>query len=136
MNGKAEEMRISKEMTERVLEKAKEMGYKANYLAKALRTGKSGVIGLIVTDISNAFFAKLARSIEDKALKHGCNAIFGSSDEESHKSIELIGSFLDKKVDGLIICPTKGDKAYIKNLYKEKIPNVQSNIVYPVHFLD
>ncbi|GGK46082.1 MULTISPECIES: LacI family DNA-binding transcriptional regulator [Flavobacteriaceae] len=124
MNGKAEEMRISEEMTEKVLLKAKEMGYKANYLAKALRTGKSNTIGLIVADISNTFFAKLARSIEDEAIKYGYNVIFGSSDEDSKKSTKLIDVFLDKKVDGLIICPSKGDENYIKKLQKAKIPNV------------
>ena len=67
-------------MTEKVLRKAKEMGYKANYLAKALRTGKSNTIGLIIADISNEFFAKMARSIEDEAEKYGYNVIFGSSD--------------------------------------------------------
>ena len=124
MNGKAEEKRISTEMTKKVLLKAKEMGYKPNYLAKALRTGKSNTIGLIVADISNAFFAKLARSIEDEAMKHGYNVIFGSSDEDSHKSIQLIDLFIDKNVDGLIICPSKGDAKYIEKLQNMNVPNV------------
>ncbi len=124
MNGKAKEKRISEKMTKKVLLKAKEMGYKANYLARALRTGKSNTIGLIVADISNAFFAKLARSIEDEAIKYGYNVIFGSSDEDSTKSTQLIDVFLDKKVDGLIICPAKGDKEHIQKLQNSKIPNV------------
>jgi len=124
MNGRAEEMRISQEMTSKVLLKAKEMGYKANYLAKALRTGKSNTIGLIVADISNAFFAKLARSIEDEAVKYGYSVIFGSSDEDSQKSSGLIDVFLDKKVDGLIICPANGDKRAIEDLQKTNVPNV------------
>jgi len=124
MNGRAEEKRISVEMTEKVLLKAKEMGYKADYLARALRTGKSNTIGLIIADISNAFFAKLARSIEDEAVKYGYNVIFGSSDEDSQKSVQLMDVFLDKKVDGLIICPANGDEDKIKKLQKAKIPNV------------
>jgi len=124
MNGRAEEMRISNEMNAKVLLKAKEMGYKANYLAKALRTGKSNTIGLIVADISNAFFSKLARSIEDEALRYGYNVIFGSSDEDSYKSTRLINIFLDKKVDGLIICPAKGDEKAIAELQNSNVPNV------------
>jgi len=138
MNGRAKEKRISEEMTEKVLAKAKEMGYKANYLARALRTGKSNTLGLIMADISNAFFAKLARSIENEANEFGYNVIFGSSDEDSIKSGKLIEVFKNKKVDGLIICPAMGDIKYIKRLQKEKYPyvlvdryfaDVKSNVV-------
>ena len=58
MNGRAKEMRVSNKMAKKVLEKSKEMGYKPNYLARALRTGKSKTLGLIVADISNSFFSK------------------------------------------------------------------------------
>ena len=138
MNGRAKEKRISEEMTEKVLAKAKEMGYMANYLARALRTGKSNTLGLIMADISNAFFAKLARSIENEANVYGYNVIFGSSDEDSMKSGKLIEVFKNKKVDGLIICPAMGDIKYIKRLQKENYPfvlvdryftEVKSNVV-------
>ena len=124
MNGRAKEKRISDEMAEKVLAKAKELGYKADYLARALRTGKSQTLGLIMADISNAFFSKLARSIENEASKHGYNVIFGSSDEDFVKSGKLIEVFKNKKVDGLIICPTIGDRRHVLKLDKEKYPYV------------
>lgn len=124
LNGKAEEKRISDEMIQKVLLKAKEMGYKMNSLARALRTGKSNTIGLVVSDISNSFFGKLARSIENEAWNNGYNVIFGSSDEDSQKSIKLMDVFLDKKVDGLIICHSKGDREYIEELEKTNVPYV------------
>lgn len=124
MNGRSEEKRVSKEMTEKVLAKAKEMGYKADYLARAMRTGKSNTIGLIMADISNIFFAKLARSIEDEANRFGYNVIFGSSDEVSVKTGKLIEVFRNKKVDGIIICPTTEDRKYILNLQRDDYPFV------------
>lgn len=124
MNGRAKEMRINDEMADRVLAKAKEMGYKANYLARALRTGRSNTLGLIMADISNTFFSKLARSIENEAAKHGYNVIFGSSDEDHIKSGKLIEVFKDKKIDGFIICPTIGDVDHILKLNKENYPYV------------
>ena len=124
MNGRAEEKRISKEMTKKVLAKAKEMGYKADYLARAMRTGKSNTLGLIIADISNSFFSRLARSIENEADKFGYNVIFGSSDEDGSKTGKLIDVFRNKKVDGIIICPTKSDKKYIENLQKDNYPFV------------
>ncbi|TDU39796.1 LacI family transcriptional regulator [Gelidibacter sediminis] len=124
MNGRAKEKRINDEVAKKVLAKAKELGYKADYLARAMRTGKSQTIGLVMADISNPFFSKLARSIENEIAKFGYNVIFGSSDEDHIKSGKLIEVFKDKKVDGLIICPTVGDKNHIKKLNKEKYPYV------------
>jgi len=68
------------------------MNYKPNYLAKSFRTGKSQIIGIILADISNPFFAKLARFIEIEASKHGYMVMFSSSDEKKLK----FASQLDK----------------------------------------
>lgn len=67
LNGKAKEQRISDALAEKVLKYVEEVGYKPNQLAKSLRTGKTHVIGLLVKDIANAFFAKIAALIEKKA---------------------------------------------------------------------
>ena len=124
MNGKAKEMRVSDVMAEKILAKAEEMGYKANPMAQALRTGKSNTIGLIVADISNQFYSKIARSIEDEAIEHGYHVIFGSSDEDDKKSSELIQLFYEQKVDGLIISPAKGDRKTIVKLQNDGFPIV------------
>ena len=80
LTGKSKEKRISKEMTLKVMELAKSLNYKPNYLAKSLRTGKSNTIALIVADISNPFFAKIARYVEIEASKYNYKVIFGNSD--------------------------------------------------------
>ena len=90
MNGKAEENRISQEVIERVKRVAKEKGYEPNQFAKALRTGKSMTIGLIVADISNSFYSKMARSIEDTAYGSNYTVLFGSSDEDPAKAWILL----------------------------------------------
>lgn len=138
LNGKAEEMKISPIMVEKVLKKVKELNYKGNPMARALRTGKSNTIGLIVADISNSFYSRLARSIEDEASKNKYHVIFGSSDENDKKSSELINLFYDRRIDGLIISPTRGDMDNLVSLQNRGFPivlldryflNVKSNIV-------
>lgn len=124
LNGKGDEMKISQTMQEKVLAKAKELNYKGNPMARALRTGRSKTIGLIVADIANPFFSKLARSVEDEAMKNGYNIFYGSSDEESEKSIRLMDLFQENLVDGLLICPSIGDEEYIQKLQDNKVPNV------------
>ncbi|MCH5716310.1 type 1 periplasmic-binding domain-containing protein [Niabella hibiscisoli] len=55
--------------------------------------------------IFQSFFATLARSIELEAQKNGYTVLFGSSDEQLDKSQNLINTFLNRQVDGLIITP-------------------------------
>ena len=63
-------MRISDELTNRVLKHIENRNYQTNHLAKSLKTGKTFMIGLIVADISNPFFASIAREVELELSKH------------------------------------------------------------------
>jgi LacI family transcriptional regulator len=124
INGKAKEKRISDELIKRVQEYIKEINYKPNQLAQSLRTGKSKIIVFMVEDISNYFFAKLARIIEDIAYEKGYKVLFCSNDNKDEKSVELINLFKDKQVDGFIIIPSSGIRSTIKDLIEENIPVV------------
>lgn len=108
----------------KVKAKAKELNYKPNSIARGLRTGKSNTIGLIVTDISNSFYAKIARRIEDKASKLGYHLIFCSSDESVEREEELIQMLRGRQVDGLILATTFQDKSVLNDLLKEDYPFV------------
>lgn len=70
LNGKEKEGRVGKELAEKIRIKAKELNYEPNSLARSLRMGKSQTIGLIVADISNPFFGKLAFHIQEQAQKY------------------------------------------------------------------
>jgi LacI family transcriptional regulator len=108
----------------KVKSKAKELGYKPNSIARGLRTGKTDTIGLIVTDISNSFYAKIARRIEDKATKMGYNLMFCSSDELVEREEELIQMLRGRQVDGLILATTFQDKTVFNDLLLEGYPFV------------
>ena len=69
LNGKAKEKRISEELKDKVLSAAQRLNYRPNQVARGLRTGQSHTLGLIVEDISNPFFAHLARHVEHEADK-------------------------------------------------------------------
>lgn len=58
LNGKNEKGRVSKKMSQKILDKAAELNYVPNTLAKGLKMGKSRTIGLIVADVSNLFLAR------------------------------------------------------------------------------
>jgi len=124
LNGKAQEKRISEELVATVLKYVEEVGYKPNSLAKSLRTGKSHTIGLMVEDISNPFFASIARLIEDKAYENGYKIIYCSTDNDTNKTQELIVMFRERHVDGYIIAPPEGIEEDIRSLIKDGLPVV------------
>ncbi|MFC4209659.1 LacI family DNA-binding transcriptional regulator [Pedobacter lithocola] len=122
INGKAKEKSISEAVIEKVEKIIQESGYKPNQIARSLRTGNSNIIGLIVEDISNSFFAKIARLIEDKAYKRGYKIIYSSTENSVEKAQELINMFKTRKVDAYIISPIKGIEEDIKMLLSDDKP--------------
>jgi len=124
LSGKSRENRISHVLSEKVISKAREMGYQTNQLARGLRTGKSGIIGLIVADIANPFFGEMARFIENEASKIGYHVMFGSSDEDHEKLNELIKVFLSRQVDAMVVVPVRDCMEQLKELLNQPIPVV------------
>jgi LacI family transcriptional regulator len=119
INGKAKEKRISEELTLKVEKYIKEVGYKPSQLAQSLRLGKSKVIVFMVEDISNQFFASIARKIEEIAYKNGYKIIFCSTDNDPEKAKALIDTFKVRSVDGFIITPTPALENKVLELIQE-----------------
>lgn len=122
INGKAKEKSISEAVIKKVEEIIKESDYKPNQIARSLRTGNSNIIGLIIEDISNSFFSRIARLIEDKAYKKGYKIIYSSTENDVEKAKDLINMFKSRKVDGYIISPTKGIEEDINALLADNKP--------------
>ncbi len=131
LNGKGKENRISDQMIKKVFEVARELNYKPNQISKWFRTGKTQTIGLIIADISNPFFGKLGREIEQEAYKSGYRIIFSSSDENPEKSERQLEMLKKSMVDGIIIAPPPGSNVQIENLRQEKIPYVLIDRYFP-----
>ena len=143
LNGHGDKKGISCETQKKVLALAKELNYQPNQIARGLRLGSSKTVGLIVADISNVFFSRIARSIEDAASKKGYQVIFTSSDEREEKEIDLIRMLKKRQVDGLIIASTLSNSDEIQKLKKENYPfvlvdryysNIKTNYVVSDNF--
>ncbi len=122
INGKAKEKSISDAVTAKVEKVIAESGYKPNQTARSLRTGNSFTIGLIVEDISNAFFATVARMIEDKAYAKGYKIIYSSTENNVEKAKELIRLFKSRNLDAYIIAPIAGIEAEVEMLLTDGKP--------------
>ena len=131
LNGKGKEKGISDAVSAKILKYVEQINYKPNQLARSLRTGKSRVIVFMVEDISNSFFARIARLIEDIAYDKGYRILFCSSENDDRKSMELIDLFIERQVDGFIIIPSPGIQDTIEKLQNENIPAVLFDRYFP-----
>lgn len=131
LNGKSKKYGIGEEATKRVLQIAREMNYSPNIMARGLRSGKSYLIGLVVADIANPFFASLAREIEKTASECGYTVIYGSSDEDSKLMEHIMQTFVNQGVDGLVVVPCEQSRGFVKECFEQRIPMVLVDRDYP-----
>jgi LacI family transcriptional regulator len=120
LNGRSKEKRVSDEAVKRIRNYVEQVGYKPNTFAQSLRTGKSHIIGLMIEDISNPFFASVAKLIEDRAYEDGYKIMYCSTHNDQKKARDLIKMFKECRVDGYIIAPADGMEDEIEKLLKEK----------------
>ncbi|MEO1009930.1 MAG: LacI family DNA-binding transcriptional regulator [Bacteroidota bacterium] len=131
LNNKGDENKISQETQKRILDFARTHNYRPNQMARGLSRGKSEAIGLIVPNISDAFYANVAHHIELRAKALGYTVVFSSSHEDADIEKELIFSMLNRQVDGLIIASTQENGEDILELKKAGFPFVLFDRHYP-----
>lgn len=108
MNGKAEEMRISKSVADKILKASKQHGYSPNQLAVSLRTGHSNIIMLLVESVSGNFFATLAKVVEEEAALFGYKVLYCSTDNNLEKTRDTMKLLRQLHIEGYIITPVPG----------------------------
>ena len=115
---------VNPETAKRVLEVAQRLGYRRNFAAASLRSGRSNTIAVIPNDISNKFFAGISRRIEDKAHELGYTVFFASSDENPEKLGEVLDAVLAHNIDGVIVAPVAGGEYAISKATDMRVPVV------------
>jgi LacI family transcriptional regulator len=130
LNGKNKEMRISDKLTERVLKHVEARNYQMNYVAQSLKTGKTLTIGLIVADIANPFFAKIAGQVELEATKMGYSVIYCSSNENKKTFSTQLENLKNRQVDGLILIPPINSTSVLTVLKVQNFPFVLIDRVF------
>ncbi len=124
LSDKGKENRVSEQTAKRIREVAEALNYQPNLNARSLKTNKTRTIGLIVADISNPFFATLARVIEDEAYSRNYTVIFGSSDENVDKFDKVLQFLQTRQVDGFIIAAPDGSEEMLHQLRDSHTPLV------------
>ena len=86
----------------RVLDVIDELDYRPNAVARGLASKKTTTVGVIIPDVTNLYFASLARGIDDIATMYKYNIILANSDQNNHKEIQVLNTLLSKQVDGIL----------------------------------
>ncbi|WP_326597592.1 LacI family DNA-binding transcriptional regulator [Streptomyces sp. NBC_01803] len=88
---------------ERVLAAIKELGYRPDRVAQAMASQRTDLIGLIVPDARQPFFAEMAHAVEQAAAERGKMVLVGNSDYLDEREVHYLRAFLGMRVSGLIL---------------------------------
>lgn len=111
--GKARQYRISEKTEKAVILAAQGLGFQPNHLARSLRSRRSGLIGLLVPDASNPFFAAIARKATIYAEQQGLSTLLADSHDSIDHEKELLTHLLSRQVEGFIICSIGSTSAHL-----------------------
>jgi len=117
---------VSKEAKEKIFAAVKKLGYRPNIVARSLRKKSTGIIGLVLSDITNPFYPEIARGVEEKARELGFSVILCNTDADPFREKSLIDILLSRQIDGLIITSARSDQD-VYHLVRENCPIVLVN---------
>ncbi|WP_210570866.1 LacI family DNA-binding transcriptional regulator [Streptomyces sp. GESEQ-4] len=96
---------VSEATRERVFAAVDRLGYRRNETARSLRLGGTGMIGLVVTNLANPFYSRLALGVQEVATEHGLRMMLSNTAEQVEREPGLIDGLIDHQVEGLIVVP-------------------------------
>jgi LacI family transcriptional regulator len=103
--------RISSAMRQRVLQRAKELNYRPDLLARSLATGRTYLIGMIVPDLMHPFFAAIAKALARSLRQKGYTLVISSSDEDPDLELQEIETLLARRIDTLVLASSQRAKS-------------------------
>jgi LacI family transcriptional regulator len=120
---------VSTGTAERVRAAAEQLGFRRNTIARDLRAGaRSSLVGLIISDLGNPFYSRVARGAERRLRTAGLQLISASSDEDPDLEHVLVAEMLERRVSALLIVPSgAADHGYLEP---------ERRLGLPVVFLD
>lgn len=108
--------KVSKAKEKRVREAINKLGYKPNRFARSLRKQESNVIGVIVPDISNPFFASLVRGAESAVRETGKSITIYDTNNQIRQASDYVKLIIQEKVQGTLYITSSGKKEIVQKL--------------------
>jgi len=115
---------VDEELARRVWKAIDEVGYVPNTQARALVSGRSRILGLIVSEITNPFFPELVQEFENLAVAQGYEVMIGSTNYDPTRTESLIRRMLQRSVDGVAVMTFGIEESLIEKLVEQQFPLV------------
>ncbi|MFA9376342.1 MAG: LacI family DNA-binding transcriptional regulator [Lachnotalea sp.] len=132
---------VNTEVKRRVLECASEHNYQPNIMAQSLVGNQTFLLGMVVTDISNPFFAELVKVIESEAAQRGYTLMLFNTNYDTKREKKYLDILKRYRADGVLLVPASEEESYIEELKQIEIPMVSVTMdlktidsVYISHF--
>jgi len=124
---------VSEQLREKILEFAKAKGYSPDLAAVGLRKGKTKIIGVLIPDVSNPFFAQVLHGMERVFYPLGYHLLLCSTDENAEKEEENLRTLLSQRVEGILAAPTDfgGNRSTYKKIVDSNVPLVFFDRIVP-----
>lgn len=121
INGTA---KVNPDTAERVREAVKALNFYPDSSARALGSGRSGMYGLIISDITNPYFPELVKAFETVAAEYGKDVLIANTDYDPKRMEMCVARMLQRKVDGVAIMTSEMDDRLIHEFSHRQIPTV------------
>ena len=115
---------ISAATRKRVQQRVKELNYQPNPAARALLTGRTNLIGLIVPDLVHPFFSQIAKGISAGIRSKKYGLIISSSEDDPQLEIREIDQMLARRVDALILASTQSNADSVQRIQDQNVPYI------------
>jgi LacI family transcriptional regulator len=115
---------VNAKMAKRVWEAIRELDYFPNTQARALVSGRSGIFGLIVSEITNPFFPELIQGFEDVAVANGYEILVSSTNYDPKRMALCIRRMLERKAEGVAVMTFGIEEPLLEQLAERNIPMV------------
>ena len=121
INGSA---KVSPRTAERVRKAIEALSFYPNTHARALGSGRSSLLGLIISDITNPFFPELVKSFEDFAVANGQEVLIANTSYDPERMKLCVSRMLQRRVDGVAVITSEMDEALVADFSRRNIPMV------------
>lgn len=112
----------------RVLDAIRELNYEPNFYARTLARGRSSILGVIISDIVNPFFAEIAQIVQEDALRRGYQALISVTEFSVERLSNAVKYMIGMRIDGLLIMTSEMDEKIADMIRERKIPTVFEDV--------
>lgn len=109
INGKAQKYRISEKTQMKVMAVVEEYNFRPDHAASSLRAGNSRSFGLIIPDLENTSYARLAKLLEQNSRKAGYQILIGCSDDDPDTEQKVAEALVSRRIDALFVATSMPD---------------------------